>query len=64
MDLLMHWQGKDFLLGVLGNASFFDDILDVLNNGQRPVVQPQWLFDPPAWEPKFSDGIALHHEFG
>jgi hypothetical protein len=36
MDLLMNWQGKDFFLGVLGNASFVDAILDILNNGERP----------------------------
>jgi hypothetical protein len=37
MDLLMNWQGRDFFLGVVGNASFTDAILDVLNNGARPI---------------------------
>jgi hypothetical protein len=37
LNLLMNWQGCDFFLGVVGNASFSDGILDVLNNGARPI---------------------------
>jgi hypothetical protein len=35
----MRWHGRDFMLGVLVNASFSDGILDGLDNGENRVLR-------------------------